>query len=151
MEIILHALLFVAAFLGMEWVAWFTHKYIMHGFLWVLHKSHHDRNKGFFEWNDLFAVFFAALAIWLCVLGLPEADWRFWIGAGITTYGIAYFLVHDVFVHQRLKMLRNTNNDYFKALRRAHKIHHKKITKEDGEAFGFLWVSRKYFKNNSAK
>ena len=27
----------------MEFMAWFTHKYIMHGFLWVLHKDHHKK------------------------------------------------------------------------------------------------------------
>ena len=31
-------------------MAWFSHKYIMHGFLWNLHKDHHVKNKK--SWND---------------------------------------------------------------------------------------------------
>ena len=45
----------VVAFLFMEGVAWFTHKYVMHGFLWVWHRSHHTPRTGMFELNDLFA------------------------------------------------------------------------------------------------
>jgi beta-carotene 3-hydroxylase len=37
-------LLIFGAFIFMEFMAWFTHKYIMHGFLWVLHKNHHIRD-----------------------------------------------------------------------------------------------------------
>jgi beta-carotene 3-hydroxylase len=59
-------------------------------------------------------------------------------------YGVAYFLVHDVFVHQRFPWLKNTNRVYFKAMRFAHKIHHKVNEKDGAEAFGFLFVSKKY-------
>lgn len=42
MEItLLHLTALLAAFLSMEAVAWFTHSYVMHGPLWVLHKDHH--------------------------------------------------------------------------------------------------------------
>ena len=68
------------------------------------------------------------------------------IGAGIAIYGFAYFMVHEIFIHQRIKWLRNTDNLYFKAVRRAHKMHHKHLTKEDGESFGMLVVSWKYIK-----
>jgi beta-carotene 3-hydroxylase len=61
-------------------------------------------------------------------------------------YGMAYFLVHDVFIHQRIKWLRDSENPYFRALRRAHKMHHKHIGKEEGECFGMLMVPFKYFK-----
>ena len=67
------------------------------------------------------------------------------IGLGITIYGAAYFFVHEIFIHQRFKVLRNTNLKYFKAIRRAHKVHHKHLRKEDGECFGMLWVPLKYF------
>ena len=43
-------------------------------------------------------------------------------------------------------MFRNVNNKYAKGIRRAHKIHHKNINKENGESFGMLWVPLKYFK-----
>ena len=29
-------------FFGMEGMAWLSHKYIMHGIGWVLHKDHHE-------------------------------------------------------------------------------------------------------------
>jgi beta-carotene 3-hydroxylase len=67
------------------------------------------------------------------------------IGLGITIYGFAYFMVHDIFIHQRFKIFRNSDNFYFRAIRRAHKMHHKHLGKEDGECFGMLWVPIKYF------
>jgi beta-carotene 3-hydroxylase len=73
-----------------------------------------------------------------------DIDWKFYLGIGILLYGLAYFLVHDVFVHQRLPLLKRTNNAYFQAMRFAHKIHHKVSSKEGAEAFGFLFVSKKY-------
>ena len=140
-------LIVLGAFLTMEAVAWFTHKYIMHGLLWRLHKDHHRKeSSGFFEHNDFFFLIFALPGILALYLGSRnDLNYLFWIGLGITLYGFAYFLVHDIFIHQRFKFLRNTNNSYFKALRRAHKMHHKHLDKEDGECFGMLWVPRKYF------
>ena len=45
----------LGAFIFMEFVAWFTHKYVMHGFLWFLHKDHHQPKKNqVFEKNDAF-------------------------------------------------------------------------------------------------
>jgi beta-carotene 3-hydroxylase len=44
----------------MEFMAWFTHKYIMHGFLWSLHKDHHHKDHdSWFERNDAFFIFYA--------------------------------------------------------------------------------------------
>ena len=42
-------LITLVTFLIMEFVAWAVHKYIMHGFLWSLHKDHHvvDKEKVF--------------------------------------------------------------------------------------------------------
>ena len=143
-------LIIIATFLFMEFVAWFTHKYVMHGFLWTLHKDHHvktpEQRKSFFERNDAFFIIFAIPGFSFILLGtlfgfgvlLP-------VGVGITVYGLAYFLVHDIYIHQRLKIFRNSNNAYLKAARRAHKIHHKHITKEDGECFGMLFFPFKYF------
>ena len=70
---------------------------------------------------------------------------------GITIYGFAYFLIHDVFIHQRFKWLRKTDSVYFRAIRRAHKMHHKHINKEDGECFGMLWVPWKYIREESVR
>ena len=70
------------------------------------------------------------------------------IGIGIAVYGLFYFLMHDVFIHQRFKWFRNSNNSYLLALRKAHKIHHKHLGKEHGEVFGMLIVPSKYFKDS---
>ena len=132
----------------MESVAWFSHKYLMHGFLWFLHKDHHQHNTNIkpFEHNDSFFLLFAAPGICLLYIGLEEFSISFWIGLGISIYGLAYFLIHDVFIHRRIKWLRNIDSPYFRAIRKAHKVHHKHFNKEDGECFGMLWVPFKYFK-----
>ena len=138
----------LVTFIAMEGATWLIHKYIMHGFLWVLHRDHHDHsNAGFLEKNDYFFIIFALPTIALMYFGsLRGYNYLFYIGLGIMLYGMAYFFVHDIFIHQRFKWLSKTNNRYFLALRRAHKQHHKHLGKEEGECIGFLYVPMKYFK-----
>ena len=138
---------FTATFGIMEFMAWFIHKYIMHGILWSLHRDHHHKDhNSWFERNDAFFLFFAGLSMFF----LMFVKNYFWlatpIGLGILAYGIAYFVVHDIFIHQRFKWLRTIDNAYARGLRRAHKIHHKHLGKEKGENFGMLLVPKKYFK-----
>ena len=137
-----------ATFFIMEGMTWLIHKYIMHGFLWAQHKDHHDHsNEGPVEKNDYFFVIFAVPTIILMYYGtVQNFNYWFYIAIGIALYGMAYFFVHDIFIHQRIKFLRNTQNPYLLAIRRAHKQHHKHTGKEFGECFGFLWVPVKYFK-----
>lgn len=89
---------------------------------------------------------FATPGIIFIFLGFDGYTNIFWVGLGIALYGFAYFLIHDVFIHRRLKWLRNIDSKYFRAIRKAHKMHHKHLEKEDGECFGMLWVPLKYFK-----
>tara|TARA_R110002124_G_scaffold60752_2_gene166527 strand:- start:32 stop:544 length:513 start_codon:yes stop_codon:yes gene_type:complete len=147
-QIILPVILIAGTFLIMESVAWTAHKYLMHGFLWNLHSDHHQRNDGdFFEKNDYFFIIFAIPGILCLYLGIYEAvPYVLWVGIGITLYGFTYFLVHDIFIHQRFKLFRNSNSAYLVAIRRAHKMHHKHLGKHDGECFGMLWVPLKYFR-----
>jgi len=148
MEILLWLLSFFAAFCVMEFMAWFTHKYIMHGFLWSLHKDHHHKDHdSWFERNDAFFIFYAVISIGFALLWEFEILWvGLPIGLGIFAYGLCYFLVHDIFIHQRFKLFRNANNWYARGVRRAHKIHHKNLGKRDSECFGMLFVPFKYFK-----
>ncbi|RKE83134.1 sterol desaturase family protein [Epilithonimonas arachidiradicis] len=141
-------LIVLITFFLMEGFTWCVHKYVMHGFLWSLHRDHHDHsNDPPLEKNDYFFVIFAIPAIAMMYYGtVNDFNIFFYIGIGITIYGMAYFFVHDIFIHQRLKILKNTQNPYLLAIRRAHKQHHKHIGKEKGECFGFLWVPVKYFK-----
>ena len=124
MIILFYILISIVTYGIMEGITWFVHKYIMHGFLWVLHEDHHQpRYQNTFEKND-----------------------AFFIAIGILSYGITYFIVHDVLIHQRFKWFKHTKNKYLLGLRKAHKIHHKHLNKEDGECFGMLNVPKKYFK-----
>lgn len=138
----------IITFVAMECIAWLTHKYVMHGFLWSLHHDHHKRDDGhFFEKNDFFFLIFAIPGIICIYYGYGNnLSLSFWIGLGITLYGIAYFFIHDIFIHQRFRIFRNSDSVYLRAIRRAHKMHHKHLDKYNGECFGMLWVPWKYFK-----
>ena len=143
--------LVLLAFIGMEFMAWFTHKYIMHGFLWSWHEDHHKPHQlkgGFWEKNDRFLLVFAVPSFLCYLLGslVPDLRWLLFIGIGISIYGICYFLVHDVYIHRRIEWFKQLDNDYSKAVLKAHGAHHAKQTKEDGESFGMLFVNPKYFK-----
>jgi len=132
----------------MEFVAWFAHKYVMHGFLWYLHKDHHQHEPGFWEKNDAFFLIFAIPSASCYIIGSVVAGMfpLFFVGVGISLYGIAYFLVHDIFIHQRFKIFTRTKNRYLKAIRKAHKVHHKHLGPDEGECFGMLVVPPKYIK-----
>lgn len=134
----LDILLFCAAFAGMEGVAWLTHRYVMHGFLWVWHRSHHEPRQGAFELNDLFAVVFAApaiVAIWFGVHGAPPL---LPVGLGITAYGAMYAMFHDGLVHRRYWTPLNAKSRFWKRLIQAHRIHHAVSTKHGCVSYGFL-------------
>lgn len=148
MQTLFWIIIFLGTFFIMEFNAWFTHKYIMHGFLWSLHKDHHLKDHdSWFERNDAFFLFYAAVSILCFYLWNYENIWyTLPVGLGILFYGIAYFIVHDIFIHQRFKWLRNIDNKYARGVRRAHKIHHKHLGKHKGENFGMLIVPFKYFK-----
>lgn len=141
----------IGAYIGMEGVAWLTHKYIMHGFLWYLHEDHHKKSRfGFYEKNDFFFLIFAIPGIISLFTGIRyDFNFLFFIGLGITLYGFTYFLVHDMYIHQRFEIFRHINNRYLKAVKRAHKAHHSSIVKEGGQCFGMLYFPNKYLKDNS--
>lgn len=134
-------------FVVMEGVAWMAHKYLMHGFLWFLHDDHHTKTPGALEKNDTFFLIFAVPS-WLSImLGMMNGNGiSVAVGAGIAVYGLAYALVHEVFIHQRLPYFRSTQSVYWEAVRLAHKMHHRHLGKEDGENFGLLWVHPKYIR-----
>jgi len=155
MHLFINASVTLATFFTMEAVTWCTHKYVMHGLMWFFHDDHHNPDKSFFEKNDAFFLIFAIPSFLLILFGATaELDFRFFIGLGIMMYGFAYFCIHDVLIHQRFEWFKHTDNVYFRAIRKAHKIHHKHLGKEDGECFGMLYVPKKYFveaKNYKAK
>lgn len=136
----------LGTFVIMEGVTWLTHRFVMHGFLWYLHEDHHQPTGHFFEKNDWFFVIFAIPSITCIFYGTFNAiPWLAGIGTGIMLYGFAYFMVHEVIIHQRIKWFTKSNNRYIKAIRWAHKMHHKHTGKEEGESFGMLFVAKKYW------
>ncbi|MEQ9187775.1 MAG: carotene hydroxylase [Cryomorphaceae bacterium] len=150
MNVLINASLLIGTFFFMEFMAWAAHKFVMHGLGWHFHRDHHQHEPGIFEKNDVFFLIFA-IPSWLFIMWgmMAGNDWRLWVGLGIAVYGLAYFLVHDVFIHQRLPWFKRTDNLYFRAIRKAHKVHHKRLGREDGECFGMLLVPMKYFKEAS--
>lgn len=132
------------AFLFMEFVAWYTHKYIMHGPMWGWHKDHHIPHNKTFEKNDRFVFIFALPGAVLIILGVMYTlAYLLAAGIGIAIYGLAYFLFHDVLVHQRINLFSNTNNKILKATVAAHLDHHKPKANKN---FGFLIAPWKYYK-----
>lgn len=153
MDTLIYIAITLSAVLGMEFVAWFAHKYLMHGALWSWHEDHHKPHEkdGFFEKNDRFFLVFAVPSF-LCYLAgglVPEYKALLFVGIGISIYGLIYFLIHDVYIHQRFKWFRQLDSKYSKAILRAHGAHHAKQTKQECESFGLLIVNPKYFKKRS--
>ena len=143
MDFLAPALIVFATVLAMEWVAWASHKYIMHGFAWAWHRDHHEPHDKLLEKNDLFAIVGAVASISMFAIGSPmvlgsSAWWPgTWIGLGILFYGIIYTLVHDGLVHQRYFQWV-PKRGYAKRLVQAHKLHHATVGKEGGVSFGFV-------------
>ena len=131
----------------MEIVAWATHKYLMHGLLWKLHQDHHvvDKNNKF-QKNDFFFLIFAIPSMILIYIGYEYDNISLFFGLGIALYGLGYFIVHEIIIHQRLPFFKKSNNSYIKSIRMAHKVHHKTLGKHGASSFGMLIVSKKYLK-----
>ena len=134
--------LVVLAVVGiMEIVAIVSHKWVMHGFLWSLHKSHHEPRTGFYEKNDWFAVMGAVPSIILLLIGTSQGIPLITaIGAGITAYGAIYFGFHDILVHRRVKHGWNPQQRYLKRIVQAHRLHHVVESRDGTVSFGFLYA-----------
>jgi beta-carotene 3-hydroxylase len=128
--------LVIAAFTVMEPVTAGTHRFVMHGPGIVLHRSHHRRTHRGWERNDAFPVMFAALVcigLWLGFHTPRLAD-LVPLGVGITLYGAAYALVHDVYIHRRLRCFGERRVPGLERLATAHDVHHR----TGGAPFGML-------------
>ncbi|MDH5367876.1 MAG: sterol desaturase family protein [Cyclobacteriaceae bacterium] len=141
----------VLSFVGMELVAWSLHKYVMHKFMWNVHKDHHIPNNKKFQRNDFFALVFGIPSWLLIMFGIMAGcDFRLYMGIGITLYGICYVLIHDGLIHQRFKVFPNTKSIYLQALKKGHWAHHKHdgskdYNKDNDICYGMLWVPMRFF------
>lgn len=121
----------------MECFAWATHKYVMHGWGWGWHRSHHRPRSGPVEKNDLYALCFAVAVVGMFVAGMwLETLW--WAALGITLYGAIYVFVHDMLVHQRFGLRWVPRQGYLKRLQQAHRLHHAVKQRKGAVSFGFL-------------
>jgi beta-carotene 3-hydroxylase len=129
----------VIAFLWMEIFSYVAHRYVYHGFLWAIHRSHHTARTGPFELNDLFPVFLSLATMGLLLYALvPPVDHRLLaVTIGITAYGATYLFLHDFYVHRRLKLL-GLRIPFLATLKKAHAIHHR----DGGEPYGLLLFPR---------
>lgn len=128
----------VLTFVGMEFVARLMHKYVMHGLLWFIHEDHHKEKQAELEKNDLFGLVFASVSVYLFFLGIQGSYVALSIAIGMSSYGIAYFFIHDMVIHDRHLHLRSWGLKHrpFKDLILVHDIHHK----EGKGNWGFLFV-----------
>ncbi len=137
---LINALIVLATIVLMEVFSIVAHKYVMHGFGWGWHKSHHEPRTGWFEKNDLYAVVFAGVAIALIWFGTRGVWPLQWIGAGMTAYGALYFIAHDGLVHRRWPFTYTPRSGYLKRLYQAHRMHHAVEGREGAVSFGFLYA-----------
>jgi beta-carotene 3-hydroxylase len=135
--------LFVVLAAGvMEPVAALSHRAVMHGRGRRWHASHHASSRGprlarpeGFEANDLFPLWFALGTVAVMALGAVVEPLRplLWIGTGVTLYGAAYLLIHDVCIHGRLGRPFGRGR-YLSWVREAHRAHHR----TGAAPYGFL-------------
>ena len=125
-----------AAFAAMEPLTAATHRFVMHGIGMRLHRSHHRHASAGLEANDAFPVMFAALVCLGLWVGFNAPTWAELVpvGLGITAYGVAYALVHDVYIHGRLRAFGDHRIAVFDQLAKAHALHHR----FGGAPFGML-------------
>ncbi|NKC12102.1 MAG: beta-carotene hydroxylase [Gammaproteobacteria bacterium] len=140
MSLATQVLIFIITVIAMEGVAWAMHRYLMHGPLWFIHKSHHQPHRGWWELNDTFGLFFSTASIVLIYHGLHGHPYLFGIGLGLAGYGLIYFLLHDVLVHRRVRLPLTPKNGYLRRVYRAHHLHHATKTRDGAVAFGFALV-----------
>jgi beta-carotene 3-hydroxylase len=137
---LIYLTVFLVVFIGMEGVAWALHRYVMHGFLWVLHESHHRPRKSWFEMNDLFGFFFTAVSVGLFLAGTLYYTPLLFAGLGMTAYGVVYFLIHDVLVHRRVEHGFVPRNGYLRRVYQAHRLHHAVPGRDGAVSFGFVYA-----------
>jgi len=128
----------LVAFVVMEPVTYLAHRFVMHGIGRRLHRSHHHRwqraGDRFLEANDAYPAVFAGVTIVALAVGFNVGGlgWLVPVCVGVTAYGLAYALVHDVYVHRRLPW-RGTH-PVLDHLADAHGLHHR----FGGEPYGML-------------
>jgi beta-carotene 3-hydroxylase len=124
---------------AMEGIATLVHRYVMHGWGWAWHRSHHAPRTGHVERNDLYALLFAGANLLLfMVADIDGPVW--WVGIGMALYGLLYGILHDGLVHRRVPAPAVPRRGYLKRLVQAHRLHHATRAREGAVSFGFLYA-----------
>jgi beta-carotene 3-hydroxylase len=125
----------VTSVFATEALSYLSHRFLMHGPGWRTHRSHHRPPSGGFERNDLFPLAASSLAIGAFAVGtsVDRLGWLVAGGVGMTIYGVAYLLVHEVYVHERIGRIARPV-PYLEWLKRSHRLHHL----DGGEPYGML-------------
>ena len=128
----------------MELFAYVAHRFVMHGFGWFLHASHHRAQKGFWELNDVYVFIFAVPSASLFITGALGivGSWAPWVASGIAAYGAIYVGFHDIIVHKRINHRYVPKSAYMKRIIQAHRLHHVVETKHGTVSYGFLWAPK---------
>ena len=110
----------------MEILSRFLHKYVFHGSLWFIHKTHHNQTvHSILQLNDIFNFIFALTSIILINIGWNTSSLaHFILDLGITIYGFIYFVIHDGLIRQQHPFSYKPPNRYLKQVQRAHQHHY---------------------------
>lgn len=129
----------IFAFLAVEIFSYAAHRFLFHGVLWKIHRTHHTAKKGTFELNDIFSAIFALCSILLMVFAKKPLinSIAFPIGFGISIYGFVYFIIHDFFTHRRFLPFKSSSK-LLMTIRAAHQRHHQTIEKTGIAPYGLF-------------
>jgi len=134
----------IAGFMGMEAVTYVVHRFVMHGPLESLHRSHHRNAAAAFadkrpEPNDVFPAAFSLVVIAALWVGFNFSGfaWLVPLFVGVTVYGIVYTAIHDGIIHGRVAWMKRIDTRWTRSLTLAHRAHHR----TNHEPYGMLLPS----------
>jgi len=151
-----NVLTFVCCAAGMEFVAWFTQRYFMHGLAWSFYRYNQGANRGCFEKNNWFAGFITVLAIVLLVIGIHFGRWLvISAGAGVTLYGLCNLLFYNLRFCKgtpKRKLWRLSYHvPYLERISSTQRRHRGKNSTDDSVAYAILWAPKHYGKKDVDK
>ena len=127
----LNLALVTLGFVGMEAVTYVVHRFVMHGPLESLHRSHHRSAAAPFadkrpEPNDVFPAAFSLVVIAALWIGFNVSGfaWLVPLFIGVTGYGIIYTAIHDGVIHGRVAWMKRVDTRWTRSLTLAHRAHH---------------------------
>ncbi len=135
-------LFLIFGFVFMEFFSYFVHRFLFHGPLWFIHRSHHEKRLHLLEWNDLFSFGFSLVAISLTSWAYQNLQWSFFAFCfGINLYGLLYFVAHDQHIHRRFGLgLPRLKFALLDRIKSAHQQHHASNQKLGQGPFGLFWL-----------